>query len=110
MNAAAIVGIASLLRKPINLPGWRKVSVDWTHIDERHMPGGIYAAGRDVFLNMNKEGVLAAIRQAYGTAKTVTVQGERVLLEGVTKTGMTVQMWFDKSRKVVETAYPVVKK
>lgn len=60
-------------------------------------------------MNLVKAGVSAAIRQAYGSAKTVSVQGERVLLEGVTKTGMTVQMWLNKTTNVIETAYPVGK-
>jgi len=37
------------------------------------------------------------------------VQGERVLLEGTAKTGITVQMWLNKATNVIETAYPVGK-
>ena len=77
------------------------------HIAERHIVGGSKTAGKDVFVNLNKDGVLAAIRQAYGSARTVSVQGESVLLEGVTKTGMKVQMWLDKATKTIKTAYPV---
>jgi len=73
------------------------------------MPGGAFTEGRDVFLNLTKDGALAAIEQAYGTATTVSVQGERVLLEGVTKNGMTVQMWLNKVTNKIETAYPVGK-
>ncbi|MCB1020412.1 MAG: hypothetical protein H6509_15125 [Bryobacterales bacterium] len=52
---------------------------------------------------------MAAIKQAYGTATTITAQGERVLLEGATKTGMTVRMWLNKATNMIETAYPVGK-
>ena len=58
---------------------------------------------------MSKDGVLSAIEQAYNTATKVSVQGERVLLEGVTKTGVTVQMWLDKTTNTIQTAYPVGK-
>lgn len=95
--------------RAINLPGWSRITVDWVHIAERHMPGGALAEGRDAFLNLTKNGVVAAIEQTYGTATTVSVQGERVLLEGVTKTGLTVQMWLNKATNVIETAYPVGK-
>ncbi len=98
--------MAGLIKKPVNLPSWGKITVNMEHIAERHMPGGGNTAGRDLFLNLNRQGVLAAIRQAYGSATTVSVQGERVLLEGVTKTGMTLQMWLNKVENVIETAYP----
>lgn len=71
------------------------------------MTGGVLTAGRDVFVGMGQRGVMAAIRQAYGSATTVAVQGERVLLSGTTKTGMTVQMWFNRAANLIETAYPV---
>jgi hypothetical protein len=51
-------------------------------------------------------------RQQYTSlwfGEDLSVQGERVLLEGVTKTGMTVQMWLNRATNVIETAYPVGK-
>jgi len=68
-----------------------------------------FMAGRSIFAGMNHRGVMAAIQQAYGSAATVAVQGERVLPRGVTKTGLTVEMWLNKATKVIETAYPVVR-
>lgn len=70
------------------------------------MTGGTETAGRDVFTNMNEKGVLTAIEQAYAGAKILHEQGERVLLSGITKTGMIVEMWFNNLTKVIETAYP----
>jgi RHS repeat-associated protein len=99
----------NLVMAAIPLPGWSRLTIDIEHIAERHMAGGALTGGRSVFVNLDKEGVKAAIRQAYGSAKTVSVQGERVLLEGVTNTGMTVQMWLNKTTNVIETAYPVSK-
>jgi hypothetical protein len=106
---AGTIGGAAVFRalKSISLPGWSKVTVDMAHIAERHMVGGALTAGRDVFVGMGKRGVLAAIRQAYGSAGVVSVQSERLLLSGVTKTGMTVEMWFNRATNMIETAYPV---
>lgn len=94
--------------KAINLPAFTKVTVDMAHIAERHMTGGAFTAGRTIFTGMSERGVMAAIRQAYQSSSTVSVQGERLLLRGATRTGVTVEMWFNKATKVIETAYPVV--
>lgn len=64
---------------------------------------------RSVFTGLNEQGVMAAIQQAYGSASTVKTQGERVLLNGITKTGMTVEMWYNKAEKIIDTEYPVVR-
>jgi hypothetical protein len=71
------------------------------------MEGGALTAGRDVFVGLNQEGVSAAIRQAYGTATKISVQGDRMLLEGTSKTGLTVRMWLNKATNTIETAYPL---
>jgi hypothetical protein len=76
------------------------------HIAELHMDGGALTDPRTVFTFLSEKGVREAIRQAYGSATTVLVQGDRVLLSGTTKTGMTVEMWFNKATKIIETAYP----
>lgn len=108
-NCNGFCGAVAGLSKSINLPGWRKVSVDMAHVAERHMEGGAKIAGKSVFVGLNERGVMAAIKQAYGSASTIHVQGERVLLSGVTKTGMAVEMWLNKTTKMIETAYPVVR-
>ena len=79
----------NLAMAAIPRPGWSKLTVDIEHIAERHMVGVALTGGRDVFLNLDKAGVKEAVRQAYSSAKTVSVQGERVLLQGVTKTGLS---------------------
>jgi hypothetical protein len=102
------IGLAAAGVRAINLPGWSKLTVDMVHIAERHMMGGAQTAGKTLFVGLSERGVMAAIRQAYGSATTVAVQGERVLLSGVTKTGTTVEMWLNKATNLIETAYPVV--
>lgn len=106
------IGQGSVLKaakavRSINLPGWRRIVVDMEHIAERHMTGGPFTAGRDVFVGLNQRGVIAAIRQSYGNAQRIAIQGERVLLSGVTRTGMRVEMWFNRVTRRIETAYPV---
>jgi len=97
------------ITKAINLPGWRAVTVDMVHVAERHMEDGARVLDKSVFVGLNERGVMAAIKQAYGSATTVAVQGERVLLEGITKTGTSVQMWLNRTTKTIETAYPVAR-
>jgi hypothetical protein len=94
--------------KAINLPSWSKVTVDKLHILERHMHGAKYSAGRTVFPStMNEKGIMRAIREAYGSSTKVGVQGaDRVLLQGQGR-GLTIEMWFNKATKTIETAYPV---
>jgi hypothetical protein len=77
------------------------------HIAERQITGDLFTAGRTVFTNLNEKGVLVAMRDAYGSAKPIHAQGERILLSGSSKTGMNVEMWLNKSTNVIETAYPV---
>ena len=47
--------------------------LNMAHIAERHMEGGALTADKDIFYNLNEKGALAAIRQAYGSARTVRV-------------------------------------
>jgi RHS repeat-associated protein len=96
--------------KAINLPSWSKVTVNISHILERHVPGAIYSKGRDVFpAAMNEKGIMRAIREAYNGAAKVGTQGaDRVLLQGEGK-GLKIEMWFNKTTKTIETAYPVTK-
>ena len=107
-RTATRIAQAAKVTRAINLPGWKNLTVDMTHIAERHMTGGPFTQGRTIFANLNEQGVMAAIKQAYGSATTVAVQGDRVLLSGTTKAGMIVEMWLNKATKVIETAYPVV--
>jgi RHS repeat-associated protein len=105
------MGRASLVTKAsraIGLPGWSKVTVDMAHIAKGHMTGTSLAASKSVFVGLNEQGVLTAIKQAYATATKISMQGERVLLSGTTKTGMTVEMWLNRATNMIETAYPVV--
>ncbi len=97
-----------LAAKAINLPAWRKVTVDTAHIAERHISGGPLTAGRTVFPStMNEKGVIRAIRDAYQSSTKVGVQGaDRIKLVGE-GAGLKIEMWFNKATNTIETAYPI---
>jgi hypothetical protein len=64
------------IAKPVNLPAWRKVTVNMAHVLERHTPGGALSAARTVFpRTMNEKGIMRAIRDAYNSGTKVGVQG-----------------------------------
>lgn len=95
------------MAKAINLPSWKKLTVDWAHIAERHVAGGVLAKGtRSVFGQLRLAQVRSVVRGAYGTAQKVATQGDRVLLEGTFR-GWKVEMWVNLRTKILETAYPV---
>ena len=100
-------GVASAI-KAISLPAWRKVTLNLPHILARHIPGAPFSAGRTVFPStMSAKGIERAIRAAYETSTKVGVQGkDRILLQGQ-GSGLTIEMWFNKATKTIETAYPV---
>ncbi len=98
--------------KSVNLPAWQRLTIDWAHIAERHLPGGIYSAGRTVFNGLNQSQVGRLIREAYGNSKLLRTQVDfaanetRVLLRG--RAGpWTIEMWLNKTRGIIETAFPI---
>jgi RHS repeat-associated protein len=105
--ALALEEFSLKLSKSISLPAWSKVTVNWVHVLERHVPGAIYAEGRTVFPStFGPKGIAVAVREAYGSATKVGVQGvDRVLLEGK-GTGLTIRMWFNTTTRIIETAFP----
>ena len=104
--------------KPANRPAAKNLEFDWTHITERHLPGGIYTNGRTVFEGLNRNQVQGLILDAYGNAKLLATQrpistGEtRLLLQGNATVRGTLQSWTVQMRvnittNLIETAYPV---
>jgi len=58
---------------------------------------------------MGREGIRSAIREAYGNAEKLGVQGaDRVRLLG-TGAGLEIEMWLNTASNVIETAYPVTR-
>jgi RHS repeat-associated protein len=68
--------------KPVNLPSWKKIKVDWDEVKSGHMVGGSRIAhGKkgDVFSESMTEGdVEKAMMEAYANAKKLDTQGVRV--------------------------------
>jgi hypothetical protein len=95
------------VKKAVNLPGWKKVTIDMQHIIDRHIPGAPYAAGRTHFPeHMSESMIERAIRQAYRYGESAGGQGERVMVRGTVE-GLRIEMWVNKTTKTIETAYPV---
>lgn len=99
--------IGGTVAMAVNLPSWKKLTVNWTHIAERHLVGGAFAATKTVFGQLSLERVKQIVKGAYRNAKKVATQGDRLLLQG-TSHGWTVEMWVNTETKVLETAYPVL--
>jgi hypothetical protein len=79
------------------------------HIGPRHMTGGPFTAGRDVFPDsMSTRGVSRDIRNAYRYGERVSSQGDRVLVRGPSAAmpGRQIEMWVNTRTRQIETAYP----
>ena len=93
--------------KPINLPGWRSISISTSHIASGHMVGGSRSALKTLFPpGMSEKQVEQAVRQAYRVGERVKTQGERVVVRGQSD-GLTIEMWVNATTRTIETAYPV---
>jgi len=55
---------------------------------------------------MSATQIECAIVEAYRGAKKLANQGERILVEGTTSSGMKIEMWVYKMKRLIETAYP----
>ena len=99
--------------KPISLPSIYKVKVDMEHILDRHTPCGLTAIARlkagkdnDVFpQEMTEQQIEKAVKEAYSNVKILSSQGDRVLARGESG-NMVIEVWINKSTKIIETAYP----
>jgi RHS repeat-associated protein len=103
--------------KPANLPNSSKVTIDMVEVTSGHMSGGVRAAqnaaekaakrGKDMFPDwMTPAQAERAILDAYTHSQIISVQGERVLLRGVTKNGSVIEMYFNRTTRIIETAWP----
>jgi len=112
--AAAIARTKLRPQKPVNLPTARNVTADMAHISSNHMAGGLGAIqsaamgkGKSLFPSwMTERQIESTIMDAYTHSSIIRVQGERVVLSGVTKDGTIIEMWFNRATKMIETAYP----
>jgi len=103
--------------KPSNLPSAKKVTVLMEHVLSGHTGTGARAAqsaaekaakrGKSLFpSHMTEKQIESAIRDAYAHSTIEKVQGQRVLMRGITKDGSVIEMWFNRATREIETAYP----
>jgi len=94
--------------KPVNLPAWKKVSIDMEHVSSVHMVGGSRVSPKkDLFPeSMTVRQVESTVRQAYRYSTRVATQGDRVVVRG-SANDVTIEMWVNRQTHTIETAYPV---
>jgi hypothetical protein len=93
--------------KPINLPSAKGVRIDMDHIVAGHLAGGKRASPlKSLFPEgWTPKDVERAVRSAYKNAKTLSTQGNRVLVAGICDR-LRIEMWVNKLTRTIETAYP----
>lgn len=56
---------------------------------------------------MTAEQVYRAIEEAYKNSKRLQTQGDRILLQGYSKTyDLLIEIWLNVKSRTIETAYP----
>jgi hypothetical protein len=101
----------------MTLPSWKKVKIEIGHVLDGHMAGGrrlsqsqLGGGSKDVFPSqMTEEQIEKAVRSAYkNVVNKLHTQGDRVLLQGISDSGIQIEMWLNKATKTIETAYPKI--
>jgi Pretoxin HINT domain len=101
-----------------NGPGKAACGFDWDHIFDRHSDFGRTAQQRttgSVFEGLSEEQIRARVRAAWGERQLLETQTDfatgvvRQKYQGIDPvSGQVVEMWFNKTTGVVETAYPAL--
>ncbi|MCX7428855.1 MAG: polymorphic toxin-type HINT domain-containing protein, partial [Planctomycetia bacterium] len=98
------------LSKAVNLPAWKKVGIKIEHVVSGHTAGGarvLANSAKSLFPSgMTATQIERVVRQAYRNAKRIKTQGDRILLRG-TSAGIEIEMWLDRVKKIITTAYPI---
>lgn len=99
---------AAKITKPVNLPGWRSVSIDMEHVASGHMAGGARVSSKKTLFpeSMTAVQVERAVRQAYRYGQRISSQGDRVLVRGEYD-GIRIDLWINTTTRTIETAYPI---
>lgn len=116
LDATAAVGIVAQTNragdakatKALNLPAWRRVSIDMDHIASGHMAGGSRVSSLKTLFSerLSTSQIEKAVRQAYRYGERVATQGERVMVRGEYG-GTRIEMWVNTQTRTIETAYPI---
>ena len=103
-------GIPQPRIKPINLPSYKRIGIDWDEILSGHVIGGRRlnpGNKKTVFPEAwSKKEIERAIIGAYKSCKKVSSQGDhKVKVRGKSR-GLTIEMWINVTDGMIETAYP----
>ncbi len=96
----------------LTFQGPARAATDWGHIFDRHWVEGAVAklsGKKDVFGSLSRREIRNVVNEAWSLRKRVGTQGDRILYRAVVKNRLwsgVVEMWFNKSTKTLETAYP----
>jgi len=98
--------------KPINLPSAKRIKIDMEHVQSEHMVGGSRAVQRESRKttfpeNMSERQVERAIRDAYANCERIETVGSQVIVRGVSRDGLTIQMRVDTQTGTILTAFPI---
>ncbi|MGV3502783.1 MAG: RHS repeat domain-containing protein, partial [Adhaeribacter sp.] len=92
------------------LPAWKSIKIDIGHIASGHMAGGSRVSSLKTLFpeGMNTSQIERTVRSAYqNVTDKLQTQGDRMLLRGISSSGIQVEMWLNKNTRTIESAYPV---
>ena len=97
-------------RKAVNLPSWKKMTIDMKHTVSGHIDGGWRTGCKENNKTLFPEGfsekqVEKIIRQAYRNGKKVKTRDDRCVVIGEYE-GIKIKMHVDVKNKIIKTAYP----
>ena len=112
VGGVAIYQAASYL-KSVNLPAYKKLTINWDEIISGHTPdGGRGGPQKDRFPDWAGPLIAKIIQEAYNNGDKIKSQTDsndvtRVFIRGFSETlGGNVEMWVNITEKILETAWP----
>ena len=102
--------VAKGMGKAVNLPSWKKVTIDMEHVISGHTKGGSRigpGSTKDLFPeSMTTKQIEKEIREAYKYGERIKTQGDTVKIRGNGGT-LDIELWVNTVTKEIETAYPI---
>ena len=99
---------AQQVSKSVNLPAWKKMTIDMDHIASGHKSGGWRVPGSKKTLfpeGFSEPQLERIIREAYKNGKKIKTQENRITVIGKYE-GIKIKMHINIKTKVIESAYP----
>jgi hypothetical protein len=100
----------SLKPRPIGLPNWSKLEIDWTHIIDSHTVGGkIFKQSKiktPFPASWDQSAINKALSQAWENAQKIgSTNWGTTHLRGSTREGVPIEFWYDQAKRFIESAY-----